>query len=126
MRQTIAIALAAATMTLGILVPSAPASAAAVYTVVNVNDAGAGSLRNAIGLANASAGTDDIRFNIAGGGVKVINLVTDLPMITDPVKIKGYTQPGAVQAAPARRPCCGSCSTPPPSRTASTSPRTTA
>ena len=40
------------------------------------------------------AGADTIVFNIPGAGVKVINLVTPLPEITEPVVIDGATQPG--------------------------------
>src|SRR6056297_2078359 len=46
--------------------------------VGNLNDSGAGSLREAIG--NAAAG-DRIVFDIAGGGT--ITLSSDLPMVTD-------------------------------------------
>ena len=58
-------------------------------------DAGAGSLRQAILDANAAAGADTIAFNIVGGGVHTITLATELPDITDPVTIDGYTQSGA-------------------------------
>ena len=36
-----------------------------------------------------------IQFNIPGGGVKTIAPATELPQITSPVTIDGYTQPGA-------------------------------
>lgn len=60
-------------------------------------------LREAITAANTnapsgdalagSAGLDTINFNIAGGGVKTINISNiPLPTITDPVTINGYTQ----------------------------------
>jgi hypothetical protein len=75
------------------LLPSA--YAATTFTVVNTNDSGAGSLRQAILDANAAAGTDTIAFNIPGSGVKTIKLDTSLPQITDPLIIDGYTQPGA-------------------------------
>jgi uncharacterized delta-60 repeat protein len=65
------------------------------FTVTNTNDAGAGSLRQAITDANALAGADTISFNIAGGGVKTINLASALPTITGQVTIDGYTQSGA-------------------------------
>ena len=69
----------------------------AIFTVTNTNDFGAGSLRQAIADANASAGADEIRFNIApdNGAVKTINLTSELPAITDVVTIDGYTQPQA-------------------------------
>src|SRR5205823_6177876 len=59
------------------------------------NDSGAGSLRQAITDANANTGTDTIAFNIAGAGVHTITPTTALPVITAPVIIDGYTQPGA-------------------------------
>jgi titin len=65
-----------------------------VYSVTNVNDAGAGSLRQAITDANGHAGGDSIVFNIGGGGVQTINLASPLPMITDAVFIDGTTEPG--------------------------------
>lgn len=99
MRRTItAIALAALALTLGVVAPAAPAFAAVTYTVLNTGDTGQDSLRDAIDQANNNPGPDEIHFDISGGGAQVINLVTDLPPITDPVKIKGYTQPGAAQA----------------------------
>ncbi len=60
------------------------------YTVINTNDAGAGSLREAITSANAAMGADNIYFNIptsdpnynAGTGTWTITLQSALPMIT--------------------------------------------
>jgi parallel beta-helix repeat protein len=68
---------------------------AATYTVTTTNDAGAGSLRQAILDANANPGADSINFNIPAAGVKTISPITQLPTVTDPVVIDGYTQPGA-------------------------------
>ena len=65
------------------------------YTVTNTNDAGAGSLRQAILDANATSGADDIAFAIPGDGVQTIVLSSPLPDIVDPVWIDGYSQPGA-------------------------------
>ncbi len=45
--------------------------------------------------AGAAAGVDDIVFNIPGAGVKLIAPATQLPQITTPIHINGYTQPGA-------------------------------
>src|SRR5258706_11084212 len=45
---------------------SATSVQAATYTVVNTNDSGAGSLRQAITDANANAGADTINFDTAG------------------------------------------------------------
>jgi len=68
----------------------------AVLTVTNTNDAGPGSLYDAILEANATPGADEVRFNIPGTGVRKIEVNRiGLPEITDPVTIDGYTQPGA-------------------------------
>ena len=87
---------------LGAAAFAAPAQAVN-YVVQNKNDAGAGSLRDAINQANASAGVvDEIHFNIPGGGpnLHVIHLASDLPtVIDDQIAIRGYSQPGAVKAA---------------------------
>lgn len=68
---------------------------AATYTVTNTDDAGAGSLRQAITDTNSSVGADTIAFNIAGAGVHTIAPLTNLPAVTDQVTIDGTTQPGA-------------------------------
>ena len=52
-------------------------------------------LRAAIQQANKSRGADIIAFNIPGGGVQTISLLSRLPEITKPVTIDGYTQPGS-------------------------------
>lgn len=52
-------------------------------------------LRQAILDANANPGTDTIVFNISGAGVHTISPLSQLPTVTDPVKIDGYSQPGA-------------------------------
>lgn len=64
------------------------------FVVTNVNNHGAGSLRDAITNANATIGTDTITFNIPGPGVKVISLLIALPELTDRVVIDATTQPG--------------------------------
>jgi len=66
----------------------------AIFTVTNTNDTGAGSLREAISLANANAGADRIRFDIPGAGPHTIRPAFRLPVITSPVNIDGTTQPG--------------------------------
>lgn len=68
---------------------------AADFTVSNTNDAGAGSLRQAITDANSASGRDRIVFNIPGEGVRTIRPATALPILTDPVEIDAYTQPGS-------------------------------
>src|SRR5882724_2492662 len=67
-------------------------------TADNDNNANptAGSLRKAIIDANNTSGTDTIDFNIPGSGVHIFSLISPLPVISDPVIIDGYTQPGAV------------------------------
>ena len=63
------------------------------YTVVNTNDSGAGSLRDAIDQANANLGVDTIAFDI-GTGVQTISLSVALPSITEAVIIDATTQGG--------------------------------
>ncbi|MBN1425578.1 hypothetical protein JXA88_13570, partial [Candidatus Fermentibacteria bacterium] len=73
-------------------------------TVVNTNDAGTGSLRQALLYANASAGPDTILFDIptSDPGYVVgppsywsIQPDSALPVLSDTVIIDGYSQPGA-------------------------------
>jgi hypothetical protein len=71
----------------------AQTSPQATFTVTNTNDAGAGSLRQAILDANATPGPDLIAFNIAGSNL-TIKLTTPLPILTRTVMIDGTTQPG--------------------------------
>jgi hypothetical protein len=52
-------------------------------------------LRAALREANNTPGADAIYFNIPGGGVKTIRPNNDLPFITQPVTINGYTQHGS-------------------------------
>ncbi|HBG70641.1 MAG TPA: hypothetical protein DHV29_04015 [Bacteroidales bacterium] len=60
------------------------------YTVINTNDSGVGSLREAITSANAAVGADNIYFDIpntdpgydAGSGTFTITLISTLPMIS--------------------------------------------
>ena len=73
----------------------AAAMPAATFNVTNTNDSGSGSLRQAILDANAAGGADTIAFNIVGSGVHTIAPTTELPAITSPVTIDGYSQGGA-------------------------------
>ncbi|HEY6118516.1 MAG TPA: FG-GAP-like repeat-containing protein [Pyrinomonadaceae bacterium] len=66
----------------------------ATFTVTNTNDAGPGSLRQAILDANSNPGLDSISFNIPGSGVRTISPLSALPNITDSLTIDGTTQPG--------------------------------
>jgi len=71
-----------------------PRAGAATFLVTNVNDSGAGSLRQAIINANAAAGTDTIAFQIPGAGFHTIFVTSPLQTITGTVIIDGATQPG--------------------------------
>lgn len=65
-----------------------------IYYVTNVNDSGAGSLRQAITDANAHVWLDTIYFNILQGSAPyIIHPVTIYPDITSPVLIDGFSQP---------------------------------
>jgi hypothetical protein len=64
------------------------------FTVTTTADSGAGSLRQAIEDANASAGADAIDFNIGGAPPFSIPLATALPPVTETATIDGTTQPG--------------------------------
>jgi hypothetical protein len=67
------------------------------FSVLNTNDSGPGSLRQAILDANAQPGMNTVRFNI-GSGAQTIHVGSDgfggLPSITSPVILDGTTQPG--------------------------------
>ncbi len=65
------------------------------FTVTTTADSGPGSLRQAILNANADPDTDTICFAIDGEGPHTIAPASELPEITEPVVIDGYTQPGA-------------------------------
>lgn len=60
-------------------------SAQTTFTVANTNDAGTGSLREAITMANSTAGDDTIQFGTTG----TISLQTVLPVITENITIDG-------------------------------------
>lgn len=68
------------------------------FVVTNTNDAGDGSLRQAILDANANEGTDTIIFNIESDpnseGIHVITVASLLPSVTDAAIIDGTSQPG--------------------------------
>jgi len=68
---------------------------AATFTVINTNDSGAGSLRQALTDANGTAGPHTIQFAIPGVGLHTINVASFLPTIDEQVTIDGYSQPGA-------------------------------
>ena len=66
------------------------------YTVNNLNDAGAGTLRQAITDANTNPGTDQIVFTTSGQ----INLNSDLPTIQGVVTIDGFSATGYTTGNP--------------------------
>src|SRR2546423_6096706 len=81
---------------LGLL--AARAALGATFTVTTTNDAGAGSLRQAILDANATNGLDTITFAIDTNLPPAVHTITPasaLPAIADPVTIDGYTQSGS-------------------------------
>src|SRR5262245_5573245 len=65
------------------------------FTVMNTNDSGTGSLRQAILDANAAAGPDVINFDpTAFSTPQTIRLLSSLPDITDDLTINGPTAAG--------------------------------
>jgi len=62
-------------------------------TVINTNETGAGSIREAIRSANFSTTSDQIRFNIPGPSPHKIQLSKSLPKITKSAIVDGSTQP---------------------------------
>ena len=67
-------------------------ASAAVYTVTSTADSGAGSLREAILMANTNAGTDTINFSVAGP----IILANSLPTIFNSIIIEGGGTPNTL------------------------------
>jgi hypothetical protein len=66
-----------------------------VYAVINTNDSGEGSLRQAIVDANAhTSEANAIIFDIRGEGTQTIGPLSPLPTITNPVTIDATFQPG--------------------------------
>ncbi|MCK4421599.1 hypothetical protein KAW48_07355 [candidate division WOR-3 bacterium] len=67
----------------------------AIYTVINTNDTGLGSLRDAINSANSNPGYDTIDFYITPSGPYTIFPQSQLPPLIDPagVLIDGLSQP---------------------------------
>src|SRR5215218_750361 len=100
----VAIALLVAIAMVGLLASGAYA-APSTFTVNSTADPGTGgcnatqcTLREAINAANANNNPtekDLINFNITGTGVHTISPTSPLPLITEPVIINGYSQPGS-------------------------------
>lgn len=79
-----------------VIAVAAQAVHADTFTVTTTDDAGAGSLRDAIAKANLNPQTaDTIAFNLPGPGPHLITPQTPLPELSGPVLIDGYTQPDA-------------------------------
>jgi hypothetical protein len=77
-----------------VILATAGTAGAATFVVTSTGDSGAGSLRQAILDANAAPDADQIAFDIPNSWPHVITPITELPAITAPVLIDGYTQPG--------------------------------
>jgi hypothetical protein len=95
------LSLLVALMAVGLMLTAKPAHAT-TFTVDSSVDGGNGicsvggcTLREAIVNADNTPGADTINFNIGGTGVKTIFPTSELPQITDPVTIDGYSQPGS-------------------------------
>ncbi len=107
-------AIAAALLAAMLLVADRPAHAATIFVVNSAADTDDGqctprfsgflsrecTFREAINAANSNdnpAERDTIIFDVVGGsgGVKTISPASELPEITEPVTIDGYTQPAA-------------------------------
>jgi titin len=68
------------------------------FVVSTTDDAGPGSLRQAILDANATPGSNEIDFAIGGGGAQTIRPTSPLPVVTQTLTIDGTTQPGFVDS----------------------------
>ena len=68
-----------------VMLAAGAVSAQTPITVTNLDDAGAGSLRDAITMANSSPAADTIEFSVTG----TIDLESQLPRILEPVTIDG-------------------------------------
>lgn len=68
-------------------------AAAAVFTVTNTANSGAGSLEQAIQDANTAGGADSIHFNIPGPGPHTISPTSGITAIASSIRIDGTTDP---------------------------------
>src|SRR4051812_32490192 len=99
-----ALILGAAIGAAGLPVVAYAASTVFVARVTDTGDTGPGTLRAAIDTVNGLKPTPfptmrpRIEFRIFGSGTKTITPLTDLPAITVPVVVDGYTQTGAALA----------------------------
>ncbi len=86
---------------IAVLLPAAREVHSAGYVVTTTADSGPGSLRQAILDANASPGLDTITFAIGTqGSQQIIQPLTALPTISDPVMVDGWSQGGSGYAGP--------------------------
>jgi hypothetical protein len=76
------------------LEPLEERSLLSTFTVLNTNDSGVGSLRQAILDANAATGANSIVFDIGSGGAQTISPLTALPALGNSITLDGTTQPG--------------------------------
>lgn len=75
-----------------------PRALLTVFTVTSGATYGPGTLNAAINEANRHGGPDTIVFRMPGGGNQGIYVPNEgLPVITGPVTIDGYTQPGSAR-----------------------------
>lgn len=65
------------------------------FPVSNNSNSGAGSLNEAISLANANPGLDTVTFAIPEGNSMTIALTSSLPAISEALFINGYSQSGS-------------------------------
>jgi CSLREA domain-containing protein len=100
-KRTMVVSLLVALMAVGLMLTAKPAHAV-TFTVNTTSDTGSGgcnstecTLREAIAVANRVEGADTIRFAIPSPGIRTIFPTSELPLITDPVTIDGYSQPGS-------------------------------
>jgi hypothetical protein len=67
---------------------------ATTFTVTSTNDAGPGSLRQALLGVNSNPGPHAVQFSISGAGVHTLAPLTPWPELTNAVALDGYSQPG--------------------------------
>jgi uncharacterized repeat protein (TIGR01451 family) len=79
----------------GLLFLPAISANAAAFVVINIDDGGPGSLRQAILDANANRGADTITFAIPSSGAQTISPASPLPAITEQVSLDATTQSGS-------------------------------
>ena len=95
--KTLAGAVAAALV--GLATAATAAEAQVPITVTSSANAGPGTLRAAINEANSNFSRSWIEFDLSAISGTVITPANDLPAITSPLEIDGYTQPGASPAS---------------------------